>query len=590
MHISRIGRNSLKVRLGLAALYLVLSLGAVTTLYPFLLMLSTATKSQSDFNDYAPARLIPAYWREDSALYVKYLEDRYANNLDELNAAHHADYKKIAEVPVPKNDKSAGSVVEWQKFAEALPTHLLRAGFGEHENAPAPLLMRFRDWLKEKYGNDIDALNKSWREENVRFETITAPIEKPSLRAWMPQSDRPKVKDWFEFRKNLPKNYLVPTFGDALWRKYLKEDIYQGKLADLNTAWKTRITDWEALTLPTTAPIGTAFRDWEAFMRTKFPLRMLKIDASAAPAWQAFLTKRRRPSIALPTVPPADGLSLTDWMEFLKADAPISAFRAETPESLWRAHLQNPKAQPPQAALDFAFVQTHGPELRRDFTTRNFIHVYRQLMTGGQSGRTLFNTVVFCTLSILGALIVNPLCAYALSRYPLPYTYKVLLFLLATMAFPAEVAMIPNFLMLKSLGLLNTFGALILPGLASGYSIFLLKGFFDSLPKELYEAGILDGASELMMFAKITLPLSLPIFSVIALHAFTGAYGAFLFALVVCQDPKMWTIMVALYNLQSNAPQYVIFAALTLAALPILIVFLAAQKVILRGIVLPSFK
>jgi multiple sugar transport system permease protein len=158
------------------------------------------------------------------------------------------------------------------------------------------------------------------------------------------------------------------------------------------------------------------------------------------------------------------------------------------------------------------------------------------------------------------------------------------------MAFPAEVAMIPNFLMLKSLGLLNTFGALILPGLASGYSIFLLKGFFDSLPKELYEAGILDGATELMMFARITLPLSLPIFSVIALNAFTGAYGAFLFALVVCQDPKMWTIMVALYNLQSNAPQYVIFAALTLAALPILIVFLAAQKVILRGIVLPSFR
>ena len=92
------------------------------------------------------------------------------------------------------------------------------------------------------------------------------------------------------------------------------------------------------------------------------------------------------------------------------------------------------------------------------------------------------------------------------------------------------------------------------------------------------------------MFRRITMPLSLPIFSVIALHAFTGSYGAFLFALVVCQDPKMWTVMVWLYNLQSNAPQYVIFAALSLAALPTLIVFLFAQKVILRGIVLPSFK
>jgi ABC-type glycerol-3-phosphate transport system permease component len=588
MHISRIGRNSAKVRLGLAALYLMLSLGAVTTLYPFLLMLSTATKSQSDFNDYSPARLIPAYWHDDAALYVKYLEDRYANNLDELNAAHHADYKKVAEAPLPT--EATSTLQEWESFSQAFPENLLRAGFGEHENAPTPLLMRFRDWLKQKYNNDIDAVNKAWREENIRFETITAPIEKPALRAWMPQASRPKVRDWFEFRRSLPKNYLVPTFGDALWRKYLKEDIYQGKLDDLNAAWKTTLPDWTALTLPTRAPQGLSYKDWEAFMRTKFPLRMLSVDASAAPAWQAFLTKRKRPQIPLPTAPPADGITLTDWMEFVKTDAPVSAFAAQAPENLWRAKLGSPDAQPPQAALDLAYVKAHGPELRRDFATRNFIHVYRQLMTGGQSGRTLFNTIVFCMLSILGALIVNPLCAYALSRYPLPYAYKVLLFVLATMAFPAEVAMIPNFLMLKSMGLLNTFGALILPGLASGYSIFLLKGFFDSLPKELYEAGILDGASELEMFARITLPLSLPIFSVIALNAFTGAYGAFLFALVVCQDPKMWTIMVALYNLQSNAPQYVIFAALTLAALPTLLVFLAAQKVILRGIVLPSFK
>lgn len=588
MHISRIGRGSLKVRLGLAALYLVLTLGAVTTLYPFLLMLSTATKSQSDFNDYAPSRLVPAYWRDDQALYVKYLEDRYANNIDELNAAHHADYKKVSEVPLPTGDTK--QVAAWEQRVLTLPPTLLRAGFGEHENAPAPLLMRFRDWLKAKYNNDIDAVNKAWREENVRFETITAPLEKPALRSWMPQMDRPKVQDWAAFRNSLPPNYLVPTFGDALWRKYLKEDVYLGKLDDLNAAWKTTYPAWTAITLPATAPTGPSYKDWEAFLRTKFPLRMLKVDATAAPAWEAFLTRRKRPQVPLPQAPPSDGLTLTDWMEFVKTDAPVSAFTAQTPEYFWRTQLKDPAAVPPQAEADLAFVKAHRAELRLDFATRNFIHVYRQLMTGGQSGRTLFNTVVFCALSILGALIVNPLCAYALSRYPLPYAYKVLLFLLATMAFPAEVAMIPNFLMLKSLGLLNTFGALILPGLASGYSIFLLKGFFDSLPKELYEAGILDGATELAMFARITLPLSLPIFSVIALNAFTGAYGAFLFALVVCQDPKMWTIMVALYNLQSSAPQYVIFAALTLAALPTLLVFLAAQKVILRGIVLPSFK
>ena len=103
---------------------------------------------------------------------------------------------------------------------------------------------------------------------------------------------------------------------------------------------------------------------------------------------------------------------------------------------------------------------------------------------------------IYCILSILLALIVNPLAAYALSRYNLPSQYKILLFLIATMAFPAVVTMIPNFLLLRDLGLLNTFAALLLPGMANGYSIFLLKGFFDSLPKELYEAADIDGATE----------------------------------------------------------------------------------------------
>ena len=150
--------------------------------------------------------------------------------------------------------------------------------------------------------------------------------------------------------------------------------------------------------------------------------------------------------------------------------------------------------------------------------------------------------------------------------------------------------MIPNFLLLKHLHLLNTFWALILPGMANGYAIFLLKGFFDSLPKELYEAGIIDGASEATMFRKITIPMSKPIFAVIALQAFTGAYGALMYAMLVCQDSRMWTMMVWLYQLQASSPEYVTMAALTLAALPTLFVFIFAQNVIMRGIIIPSLK
>ncbi|MGC4044652.1 MAG: ABC transporter permease subunit [Armatimonas sp.] len=542
MHIGRIGRGTWRVRAGLALLYTILTVGAITTLYPFALMLSTATKSQSDYNDYRPTALIPPYWHDDAALYTKYLEDRYANNLDDLNAAHEADYAKVTDAKPP----SSADTKAWDDFVVSLPANYKKAGFGEHENAPSKLMLLYRERLRQQFGT-IEKLNVAWTEENQSFDAVAPPPENLNLRAWTPDLTRPKVRDWEQFKAGLPPIFLVAGRSDIPWQRFLKEE--------------RDIADPKGRILPRTAPpVGPERANWEAFVRKKLPLRLIAL------------------SVPVPT-----GMSKAD---FVAGPCPLSAISADTTENLWRAKM-GANTPVPQAASDLAYVKAHANELRSEFATRNFRAVFGYIFL---HGRAVGNTILFCVLAILGALIVNPLCAYALSRYNLPYGYQILVFLLATMAFPAEVAMIPNFLMLKQLGMLNTFWALLLPGLASGYSIFLLKGFFDSLPKELYEAGILDGASELAMFSRITLPLSLPIFSVIALQSFTASYGAFLFALVVCQDERMWTLMVWLYNLQATAPQYVIMAALTLAALPTLLVFLAAQKVILRGIVLPSFK
>jgi multiple sugar transport system permease protein len=554
VHVGRIGRRGIKVRAGFGLLYLFLTLGGVTTLYPFVLMLSTATKSQSDYNDYSPAALVPRYWRDEGPLYTKYLEDRYANNLDDLNAAHDADYPKVTDARLP----APGSTQSWEMFVQALPPTYKKAGFGEHENAPSRLMLLWRERLRAQFGT-IEKLNEAWTEENKSFEAVAPPPEKLNLRAWTPDLTRPKVCDWEAFKATLPPVFLIADRSDTAWRRFLKEDRYENNLEQINSVWNQKIPRWEDITLPRKAPIGPSRTDWEVFVRTKLPLRVISLS-----------------------VPLPEKISKAD---FVAGPCPLDAISADTTENLWREKYSG--ALVPQASVDLAYVRAHAGELRWEFATRNFRAVFGYIFL---HGRAVGNTVLFCLLAILGALIVNPLCAYALSRYNLPYGYQILVFLLATMAFPAEVAMIPNFLLLKQLGMLNSFWALLLPGLASGYSIFLLKGFFDSLPKELYEAGILDGASELSMFARITLPLSLPIFSVIALHAFTASYGAFLFALVVCQDERMWTLMVWLYNLQGTAPQYVIMAALTLSALPMLLVFLAAQKVILRGIVLPSFK
>jgi multiple sugar transport system permease protein len=345
------------------------------------------------------------------------------------------------------------------------------------------------------------------------------------------------------------------------------------------------------------------------------PFRFVAIAESATPAYQAFLKTRYKGDIKdynskynataasfaelrlpdIQQIPPA-GQPQIDWLDFLAA-APPDALAADTVETRYRAFAQQkygiaPDAAatllPPIAQDDWAYVRGHGGELRRGFLGRNYALVLQYIALHGHAAQV---TLIFCLLAVLTAVLVNPLCAYALSRFNLSYTNSLLLFLLATMAFPTEVAMIPNFLLLKQLGFLNTFAALILPGAASGYSIFLMKGFFDSLPKELYEAGMIDGASEVRMFSSITLPLSLPIFAYIAYGAFVAAYGAFLFALITCQDPKMWTLTVWLYELQSSgAPEYVILAGSTLIAIPTLIAFILAQKVIMRGIILPSFK
>jgi multiple sugar transport system permease protein len=167
----------------------------------------------------------------------------------------------------------------------------------------------------------------------------------------------------------------------------------------------------------------------------------------------------------------------------------------------------------------------------------------------------------------------------------------IILFLLATMAFPAEVAMIPNFLLLRDLGLLNSYAALVLPGAASGMSIFLLKGFFDSLPQELFEAATIDGASETRIFFHVALPLVKPILAVGVLGSFIAAYNGWEWAIVVCQDPKIWTIAVWTYQFsQTAAAPYTVMAAFVINSIPVLLVFLFCQKVILKGIVLPTMK
>ena len=622
--IPKVGRKNLKTRLVIAMLYTVLTGGALTMVYPFLLMVSSSVTSGADVNKY---QLVPEYIYSTQALFPKYAEDRYAGDIELINQLYGTQFAKIDDVLPPRVDATPGRLraqaLDWEAFVSGLPISYKQAGFEGYATAPSLLRSSYRAFCRKRFSDDIGRLNKTYLEENETFDTLTTPFERFKMREWEPDKSA-KMREWIAFKKRLPSSFLRPIMVDPAFQGFLRDGVYDSSISSLNASWGTSFKTFSEAHLAATLPSHSGqAKDWEKFVRQNLPFRYMKVAPEAVGAYRQYLSARYAgdvsklnrmhhtgyPSfaaIALPPKMPSSGAPLVDWMEFIAKGVPIRTVTAINTENLYREHLAKEfgSLRAANAALgtkhasllnvttpiynaDWYQVQTREAALRKDFLTRNYVTVTGYVVL---HGRALLNTVIFVAAVILIHLIVNPMCAYALSRYNLPYAYKILLFLLATMAFPAEVAMIPSFLLLKQFHLLNTYWALVLPGMANGYAIFLLKGFFDSLPKELYEAGIIDGASEATMFRKITIPMSKPIFAVIALQSFTGAYGAFMYAMLVCQDSKMWTIMVWLYQLQATAPQYITMAALAVAAIPTLIVFIFAQNVIMRGIIIPSFK
>lgn len=492
----------------MAMLYVLLSLGAITTLYPFMLMVSTGFTGPTDQND---NRLIPAFWQDHTKLVEKVWNDKYAAN-DSMVAS-------IKAIPEGRSE----DLETYERFLLNLPADYWMAA---HRTAATQvtgkLQMRYQAWLRTRFGT-VDALNKAYIEENAAFQTVPLPNEMLDRASWKPEASTKKWKDWLEFKATLPAEFRIPVRSERMYQEYWRV-ASQNEFARVPEDIRANAKSFEELRANTTTA------DFQKFRANELPER----------------------------------------------------YREATTEELWANVSSGPM---PIEQWENQYIGRNAGELRNEFNTRNYRYVLDYIAL---NGRALWNTIFFCLLTIITQLIVNPVAAYALSRYPVKSTGKILIFLLATMAFPAEVAMIPSFLLLKDLGLLNTFAALVLPAAASGYMIYLLKGFFDSLPQELFESGQIDGAKEHTMMLKIAFPLSRPVLGYLALLAFMGAYSAFLYAFLVCQDRNMWTLMVFIYQLQNTAPKAVMMAALALAALPTLAVFLACQRVIMRGIVLPG--
>jgi ABC-type glycerol-3-phosphate transport system permease component len=575
--IPLIGRKQPKMRLIILLLYTALTLGAVTMVYPFVVMLGTSVTSPVDHDEFRP---VPAYVLDDRWLYRKYVELKYNEDIPRFNALLSNDLATFKDVEPPQGINTAGvkqRVADWLAFRARLPVgDWMLGAVGSTTLTTPEMVTRYREYLQQRY-HTLDAVNAAYRQTNPFWESIKLTQERLDDPTYQPIPSR-EYQEFLEFKQQQPARYAIAVSGDGLFQDWLRLK-YGATTQKLNAAWGTHYASRFDVRLPARAPMPPAQRaDWLKFVREEMPSRYIVCDAAPS-------SSRR---IDLIQTAPAASLSVS---------TPDLKFRDHLREQYrtiaalnkaWGAQFTSwEQPEPPYLAADWVEMERDRSAIRREFLVRNYREVIDYVALHGPA---VWNTFVLCAGLLVVTLIVNPLCAYALSRYNLPSTYKILLFLLATMAFPAEVSAIPNFLLLKQLHLLNTYWALILPAMANGYAIFLLKGFFDSLPRELYEAGTIDGASEARMFTTITLPMSKPVLAVIALGTFTAAYGSFLWAFLVCQDPSKWTLMVWLSQMQSWAPMPVVFAALVLAAIPTLLVFVFCQNIIMRGIIVPTEK
>lgn len=199
----------------------------------------------------------------------------------------------------------------------------------------------------------------------------------------------------------------------------------------------------------------------------------------------------------------------------------------------------------------------------------------------------LQNTLMLCALNVLGAVGSSAIVAYGFARIRFKGREPLFLLLLATMALPGQVTMIPTFALYTKLGWYGTFLPLIVPAFfGSPFFIFLMRQFFMTLPEELAEAARIEGASEWDIFWRIVLPLSKPVLATCALFQFLGSWNDFFGPLLYLNDPSRYTLAYGLQQFMSSyGGKYAqLMAATTLFTLPIILLFFLAQKTFIQGI------
>lgn len=216
---------------------------------------------------------------------------------------------------------------------------------------------------------------------------------------------------------------------------------------------------------------------------------------------------------------------------------------------------------------------------------------YARLLDRSMLPRWELNSSVVAATNTTISLFVSSFYGYIFAKKVFPGHTVLFWILISTLMVPFYVVVIPIFLMFRNFDMINTYWALVVPGLFSAYGVFLMRQMMKTLPTELIEAAKLDGCSEFGIYWQIMLPLSKPGLAVLGIFTFIGNWNDFFWPLVVLNDPKMYTLPIGLPTLQAQWTDFgLLMAGATLAALPTIVVFLAFQKYFLQGITMGAIK
>ncbi|HRW46031.1 MAG: carbohydrate ABC transporter permease [Caldilinea sp.] len=227
--------------------------------------------------------------------------------------------------------------------------------------------------------------------------------------------------------------------------------------------------------------------------------------------------------------------------------------------------------------------------LARDFSPANFsLNNYIRTFEAVPFGRYYLNSVVVSVSVTTVQILISSLAAFAFARLRFRGREAIFLFYLATLMIPFPVTLIPNFLIIKNFGWYDTYLALIVPGLFSVFSTFLLRQYYRGIPLDFDEAARMDGASSLRIWWQIIVPLSGPVLATLAIFVFQGVWNDFLWPLVVTTSENMRTIPVGLAAFvgQYSTAWDLLMAGSVIALLPVLVIYVLGQKWFVQGIAL----